>query len=119
MDAGGYRNKRRWEGLGQRFDAPEASDWPEPNRPKVNVAWYEAMAYCRRPSDALGDEVRLPTEVEWEKGARGTDGRTYPWGDVDPIVPQHRPFGERTIPLPEDTRATWEKGVNAPYILYP
>lgn len=39
------------------------------------------MAFCAWLSEQVGFEVRLPTEEEWERAARGTDGRVYPWGD--------------------------------------
>jgi formylglycine-generating enzyme required for sulfatase activity len=56
------------------------------NHPVVLVRYDDVLSYCEWLSDDLGRRVRLPTEAEWEKAARGDlEGRRYPWGDdVDP-----------------------------------
>jgi formylglycine-generating enzyme required for sulfatase activity len=52
------------------------------HHPAVNVAWDDAVAFCVWLSRLTGRTFRLPSEAEWEKAARGPDGRLFPWGDA-------------------------------------
>jgi formylglycine-generating enzyme required for sulfatase activity len=82
--ADGFRNPQWWMGLAaddQHKAGPGDQAFKFWNHPRERVSWYDAVAFCRWLSAKLGVEVRLPTEYEWEKAARGTDGRIYPYGN--------------------------------------
>ncbi len=90
IDAGGYSNPLYWTSEGWRwkssFNITQPYYWNNstfgyiaangPNLPVIMVGWYEVSAYANWAGK------RLPTEAEWEKAARGTDQRMYPWGNT-------------------------------------
>jgi formylglycine-generating enzyme required for sulfatase activity len=79
IEAGGYQDERWWQDLIK--PKPKKPSWKQPNRPRETVNWYEAVAFTRWLSAQLGYTITLPTEAQWEKAARGDNGRDYPWGN--------------------------------------
>jgi formylglycine-generating enzyme required for sulfatase activity len=86
----GYHNAEWWQGLHERGitqqrEGPGEQAFRFANHPRDTVSWYDAIAYCRWLTAKLGlDEhhrITLPTEQQWEKAARGEDGRVYPYGN--------------------------------------
>ena len=75
----------------RRFDAGHEFSIGEERHPVVNVTWREAMAYAASVGGSL------PTEVQWEFAARGSERRKYPWGDSEPTCERahYRPCSPR------------------------
>jgi formylglycine-generating enzyme required for sulfatase activity/nucleoside phosphorylase len=93
----GYQQARWWSAAGWAWRQGHAQVWgrsdlsqPEawgqqrarPACPVTGLTWHEAEAYCHWLGAQQQRPVRLPTEEEWEKAARGTDGRLWPWGNA-------------------------------------
>lgn len=72
VDAENHRTPRHWK----NSKIPANKD----DHPVVWVSWHDAMAFCQWAG------VQLPSEAQWEKAARGTDGRVYPWGNELPTA---------------------------------
>ena len=92
IEDGGYTKKHQkcWPDAGWEFreeksiTQPRFWDdvmWNLDNHPVVGVSWYECIAYAAWLAKVTRKPYRLPTEAEWERAARHTDGRIYPWGN--------------------------------------
>jgi len=98
VEGDGYTNKVFWTAAGWQWridnkitqpDYWTDSKWNTPQQPVVGVSWYEAVAYVHWLAQTTGEAIRLPTEAEWEKGARGSSTSSeaalkYPWGNEAP-----------------------------------
>jgi len=78
----GYKDPIWWEGLGQVIASPRASDWKEPDSPKLEACWFEAVAFCRWLAFKTDLNLRLPTEWEWQWAAVGDSGWDFPYGST-------------------------------------
>jgi gamma-glutamyl hercynylcysteine S-oxide synthase len=104
---GGYRRPEFWDHEGLAWKALQDADRPawwhdqrfnQPSQPVTGVSFFEAQAFARFVRG------RLPTEVEWEKAARGCDGRTHPWGEDEPDL-SRACFAPGFVPIEATTRS--------------
>jgi formylglycine-generating enzyme len=79
-----------------------------PEQPVVGVTWDEAVAFCLWLSERSGRRLRLPTEAEWERAARGgVEGTLYPWGN-------EAPWGKQFVGCDPVTGGPARVGINEP-----
>ncbi len=113
----GYENPKFWAagGFGE-WKRPEKWDNQAPysNRPVVGLSWYEAQAWCRW----AGWGVRLLSEAEWERTARGEAGRLFPWGDAAPDY-RFLNYAKSTQESDDSYRQNVEIGRPTPVGFYP
>ncbi|MFC2172036.1 SUMF1/EgtB/PvdO family nonheme iron enzyme [Acidobacteriota bacterium] len=85
-DSGSYLDTTP-DGLLKFREHEEEREPVQPRFAVFGISWHDALAYCEWHTKEKRIEVRLPTEEEWEKAARGVDGRWFPWGNrFDPCL---------------------------------
>jgi formylglycine-generating enzyme required for sulfatase activity len=84
----GYKNKAYWTEEGWNWKGERVipnddldADFLLPNCPRVNVSWYEAVAFCRWFSAVTNENIMLPSHQQWQRAAQGNDGRLFAWGN--------------------------------------
>jgi formylglycine-generating enzyme required for sulfatase activity len=129
-----------WNRQDEKWEKVEGASWAHPtgdrrgdadlvDHPVVQVCWYDAVAFCGWLNEAQGDGLpqgyrfSLPNEAEWEKAARGPEGREWPWGNefdeglcnsklsgkVHTIaVGSHSPRGDSTYGAADMSGNVWE-----------
>jgi formylglycine-generating enzyme required for sulfatase activity len=81
IEATNYQAGEPWRGRGRWFLAGVTFPSGDKDHPATYISWHDAVAFCRWLSQESGYTFRLPSEAEWEKAARGGQGRIYPWGN--------------------------------------
>jgi formylglycine-generating enzyme required for sulfatase activity len=115
---GGYKQKQHWTPAGKKWRGRKSypqvgwkdDEWHVGNHPVIGVTWHEALAFCSWLSEKVGFTVTLPSESQWEKAARGTDGRRFPWGRQ--FYPQYANCGH-TVQADPFTRQMETVGVGS------
>lgn len=117
IESGGYAEQKWWSAAGWAWVQGAGDGWGRENRkqpdawevqrhrayhPVTGVCWYEAEAYCAWLAALKRQAVRLPSEEEWERAARGDDERPFPWGEDF--------AAERTNTFERDLRSTVPAG---------
>lgn len=112
--ATGYCTRAEREGKGWVYRSGwhnlAGADWQHPFGPESGiegrdehpitlVSWNDAVAFCAWASAVSGHRVELPTEAQWEKAARGTDARPWPWGRDAPDESRCRCASADTVPV--------------------